>query len=62
MTVGRLQQGFRIGDGERSRRYLSERAVAELVRLGYPPSPLRPAPEFRGLLPYAAYSKVNGGA
>ena len=91
--VLRAQLGFfygRIGDGERSRRYLSEalgagpellyvqyfagvaaadrerptaalRAVAELVRLGYPPSLLRTAPEFRGLLQDAEYRKIIGG-
>jgi TolB-like protein/Flp pilus assembly protein TadD len=90
----RAQLGFfygRIGDGERSRRYLSDalgagpellyvqyfagvaaadrddrpaalRAVAELVRLGYPPSMLRTAPEFRGLLQDAEYRKIIGGA
>ncbi len=88
----RAQLGFfygRIGDGERSRRYLSEalgagpellyvqyfagvaaadredrpaalRAVVELVRLGYPPSLLRTAPEFRGLLQDAEYRKIIG--
>jgi eukaryotic-like serine/threonine-protein kinase len=90
----RAQLGFfygRIGDGERSRRYLSDalgagpellyvqyfsgvaaadrddrpaalRAVAELVRLGYPPSLLRTAPEFRDLLQDAEYRKIVGGA
>jgi TolB-like protein/tetratricopeptide (TPR) repeat protein len=90
----RAQLGFfygRIGESERSRRYLSDalsagpellyvqyfagvaaadrddrpaalRAVAELVRLGYPPSLLRTAPEFRGLLQDAEYRKIIGGA
>jgi TolB-like protein/Tfp pilus assembly protein PilF len=88
----RAQLGFfygRIGDGERSRRYLAAalqagpellyvqyyvavaaadrddrdtamRAVSELVRLGYPPSLLRSAPEFGALLQDADYRKVVG--
>jgi TolB-like protein/Flp pilus assembly protein TadD len=37
-------------------------AVAELVRLGYPSSLLRSAPEFRGLLQDAEYRKIVGTA
>jgi Flp pilus assembly protein TadD len=90
----RAQLGFfygRTGDGERSRRYLTDalqagpellyvqyyvavaaadrddrdtamRAVSELVRLGYPPSLLRSAPEFGALLQDAEYRKVVGAA
>jgi TolB-like protein/tetratricopeptide (TPR) repeat protein/DNA-binding winged helix-turn-helix (wHTH) protein len=36
------------------------RAVAELVRMGYPPTLLRSAPEFRSLLQDAEYRKIIG--
>jgi tetratricopeptide (TPR) repeat protein len=80
----------RVGETERSRRYLSEalaagpeivyvqyfvgvaaadagqrdtalKAVRELVRMGYPASLLRSAPEFRSLLQDAEYKKIVGG-
>lgn len=79
----------RVGETERSRRYLSEAlsggpemiyvqyfsgvaaadrgdrqialdAVAELVRMGYPPALLRSAPEFRSLLREAEFKRAIG--
>jgi tetratricopeptide (TPR) repeat protein len=89
----RAQLGYfygRVGDTERSRRYLAEalaagpeivyvqyfvgvsaadagerdvalRAVRELVKMGYPASLLRSAPEFRSLLQDPEYKKIIGG-
>ena len=37
-------------------------AVDALVRLGYPPTLLRSAPEFRSLLQDAAYKKIIGAS
>lgn len=90
----RAQLGYfygRVGDAERSRRYLAEAleagpemvyvqyfagvsaadageratalgAVRELVKMGYPASLLRSAPEFRSLLQDPEYKKIIGGA
>lgn len=89
----RAQLGYfygRVGDAERSRRYLAEalaagpeivyvqyfvgvsaadarqretalQAVRELVRMGYPATLLRSAPEFRSLLQDAEYKKIVSG-
>jgi TolB-like protein/tetratricopeptide (TPR) repeat protein/DNA-binding winged helix-turn-helix (wHTH) protein len=89
----RAQLGYfygRVGETERSRRYLAEalaagpemvyvqyfvgvaaadagqrdaalEAVRALVRMGYPASLLRSAPEFRSLLQDAEYKKIIGG-
>lgn len=89
----RAQLGYfygRVGEIERSRRYLAEalaagpemvyvqyfvgvsaadagqrdtalHAVRELVRMGYPVSLLRSAPEFRSLLQDPEYKKIIGG-
>jgi hypothetical protein len=49
-----------IAAADRDDRATALRAVAALVRLGYPPSLLRSAPEFRGLLQDAEYRKIIG--
>jgi len=51
-----------VAAADRDDRPAALRAVAELVRLGYPPSLLRTAPEFRDLLQDAEYRKIVGGA
>jgi len=49
-----------VAAADRGDRTAALRAVAELVRLGYPPSQLRSAPEFRSLLQDPEYRKVIG--
>jgi Flp pilus assembly protein TadD len=51
-----------VAAADRGDRRAALGAVAELVRLGYPPSLLRSAPEFRGLLQDAEYRKIIGTA
>ena len=47
-----------VSAADRSDRETALRAVAALVRLGYPPTLLRSAPEFRSLLQDAEYKKI----
>jgi TolB-like protein/Flp pilus assembly protein TadD len=49
-----------VSAADRSDRETALRAVAALVRLGYPPTLLRSAPEFRSLLQDAEYKKIIG--
>jgi TolB-like protein/Flp pilus assembly protein TadD len=51
-----------VAAADRGDRRAALGAVAELVRLGYPPSLLRSAPEFHGLLQDAEYRKIIGTA
>jgi TolB-like protein/Flp pilus assembly protein TadD/DNA-binding winged helix-turn-helix (wHTH) protein len=51
-----------VAAADRGDRAAALSAVAELVRLGYPPSLLRSAPEFHGLLQDAGYRKIVGTA
>ena len=57
LGVDVLEAGFPIASTADAE---AVRAVAALVRLGYPPTLLRSAPEFRSLLQDAEYKKIIG--
>jgi tetratricopeptide (TPR) repeat protein len=49
-----------VSAADKGDRETALRAVTALVRLGYPPTLLRSAPEFRSLLQDAEYKKIIG--
>ncbi|MGB7738689.1 MAG: tetratricopeptide repeat protein, partial [Steroidobacteraceae bacterium] len=49
-----------VAAADRGDRRIALRAVAELVRMGYPPALLRSAPEFRSLLQDAEFKRTVG--